>query len=47
MGCPYYYNIAICDLDPVEDNYEDFLNWESSRSERNYRNKRYLLCLDI
>jgi len=31
MGCPYYYNIAICDLDPVEDNYEDFLNWESSR----------------
>jgi len=31
MGCPYYYNIAICDLDPVEDNYEEFLNWESSR----------------
>ena len=35
MGCPYYYNIAICDFDPAEDNYEDFLNWESSRSGRN------------
>merc|ERR550539_1330859 len=31
MGCPYYYNIALCEFDPAEDNYEIFLNWESSR----------------
>ena len=22
-GCPYYYNIQLCELDPVEDNYEE------------------------
>merc|ERR1712123_486973 len=27
----YYYNIALCDFDPAEDNYEEFLNMESSR----------------
>merc|ERR1739838_790230 len=32
MDCGYYYNIALCDFDPAEDNYEDFLNWESSRT---------------
>merc|ERR1712203_1284317 len=26
MDCGYYYNIAICDFDPAEDNYEDFCN---------------------
>ena len=31
MGCSYPYNIALCNSDPVEDNYEEFLNWESSR----------------
>jgi len=31
MGCPYYYNIAICNFDPAEDNYEDFCNWPSTR----------------
>ena len=31
MDCGYYYNIALCDFDPAEDNYEEFLNWESSR----------------
>merc|ERR1712228_780169 len=31
MGCDYYYNIAICDFDPAEDNYEDFLDWPSTR----------------
>ena len=31
MGCPYYYNIAICDFDPAEDNYEDFCNLASTR----------------
>jgi len=32
MDCGYYYNIALCDFDPAESNYEDFLNWESSRT---------------
>ena len=27
----YYYNIAICDFDPAEDNYEDFCNLASTR----------------
>ena len=27
----YYYNIAICDFDPAEDNYEDFCNLPSTR----------------
>merc|ERR1712121_570220 len=31
MGCPYYYNIEICEFDPTEDNYEDFCNLESTR----------------
>lgn len=31
MDCPYYYNIALCDFDPAEDNYEDFCNWPSTR----------------
>jgi len=31
MGCDYYYNIALCDFDPKEDNYEDFCNLESTR----------------
>merc|ERR1711970_610147 len=31
MDCGYYYNIALCDFDPAEDNYEDFLNWPPSR----------------
>jgi len=31
MGCPYYYNIAICEFDPTEDNYEDFCNLDSTR----------------
>merc|ERR1712013_459303 len=31
MDCGYYYNIALCDFGPAEDNYEEFLNWESSR----------------
>jgi len=31
MDCGYYYNIALCDFDPVEDNYEDFLNLQSTR----------------
>jgi len=31
MGCSYYLNLPICDADPAENNYEDFLNWESSR----------------
>jgi len=31
MDCGYYYNIALCDFDPAEDNYEDFLNMDSSR----------------
>ena len=31
MGCSYAYNTAICDYDPSEDNYEDFLNWDLSR----------------
>ena len=31
MGCDYYYNIQQCDLDPTEDNYEDFCNLESTR----------------
>jgi len=31
MDCLYPYNIAICDYDPALYNYEDFLNWESSR----------------
>merc|ERR1712002_871351 len=31
MECGYYYNIALCDFDPAEDNYEAFLNWESTR----------------
>jgi len=30
-GCPYYYNIQLCELDPVEDNYEEFCNWDSTR----------------
>ena len=34
MGCQYYYNIEICDFDPAEDNYEDFCNWESTRSDK-------------
>jgi len=32
MDCGYYYNIALCDFDPAESNYEDFLNLESSRT---------------
>ena len=31
MDCGYYYNIAICDFDPAEDNYEEFCNMESTR----------------
>jgi len=31
MDCGYYYNIALCDFDPAENNYEDFLNMDSSR----------------
>jgi len=31
MDCGYYYNIAICDFDPAEDNYEDFCNLASTR----------------
>ena len=31
----YYYNIAICDFDPAEDNYEDFCNLASTRSQKN------------
>jgi len=31
MDCGYYYNIAICDFDPAEDNYEDFCNLPSTR----------------
>jgi len=31
MACPYYLNLAICEVDPTENNHEDFLNWESSR----------------
>jgi len=31
MDCGYYYNIAQCDPDPTEDNYEDFCNWPSTR----------------
>merc|ERR1719516_580428 len=31
MGCDYYYNIAECPYLPVEDNYEDFCNLESTR----------------
>ena len=31
MGCGYIYNLPLCEGDPAEDNYEDFLNWESSR----------------
>ena len=31
MDCGYYYNIAICDFDPAEDNYEEFCNVESTR----------------
>ena len=31
MDCDYYYNIQQCDLDPTEDNYEDFCNLESTR----------------
>ena len=30
----YYYNIAICDFDPAEDNYEDFCNLASTRSKK-------------
>merc|ERR1719431_2406693 len=28
------YNIALCDFNPAEDNYEEFLNWKSSRQAR-------------
>jgi len=31
MECDNIYNFPICHADPAEDNYEDFLNWESSR----------------
>ena len=31
MDCDYYYNIQQCDLDPTEDNYEDFCNLASTR----------------
>merc|ERR1711872_613654 len=31
MGCDYYLNLPYCHAPPAEDNYEDFLNWESSR----------------
>jgi len=31
MGCDYYLNLPMCHADTAEDNYEDFLNWESSR----------------
>jgi len=41
MGCPYYYNIALCEFDPAEDNYEIFLNWESSRLALHVGNKEF------
>ena len=31
MDCGHYYNIAICDFDRAEDNYEEFCNMESTR----------------
>merc|ERR1719187_33879 len=30
--CGYAYNFAQCDADPVEDNYEEFCNWPSTRN---------------
>ena len=31
MDCGFYYNIAIGDVDPAEDSYEEFCNMESTR----------------
>ena len=34
MNCSNYYNIDLCHKDPSKLNYVDFVNWESSRSDK-------------